>query len=56
MLGMTWEATLNGALDEILRRDRERQAALDALTNMARKHPGLEGDRDLTAARMALLK
>lgn len=56
MLGTTWETVLNGALDEILRRDRERQAALDALTNMARKHPELEDDRDLTAARMALLE
>ena len=56
MLGVTWETILNGALDDISRRDRERQTALDALTHLTRTHPDLEDDTDLTTARLALLR
>lgn len=54
MLGPTYAATIDAALDEISRRDRERQAALDALTRLTRHHPELEADTDLTVARLAL--
>lgn len=54
MLGITYARTIDAALDEISRRDRERQAALDALNSLTRRHPDLEGDLDLTVARLAL--
>lgn len=49
-------AMLDGALDEISRRDKERQTALDALTALIRNRPELEHDNDLTTARIALLR
>ena len=49
-------AMLDGALDEIARRDRDRQTALDALTNLTRRHPDLDTDPDLTVARLSLLR
>lgn len=54
MLGITYARTIDAALDEISRRDRERQAALDALNSLTRRHPDLEADVDLTVARLAL--
>lgn len=52
----TWAERLNGALDEISRRDKDRQTALDALTNLTRRHPDLDTDPDLTVARLILLR
>lgn len=54
--GTTWQNHADAFLDEISRRDRERQTALDALTALIRTHPDLEHDEDLTAARIALLR
>jgi hypothetical protein len=55
MLGMTWERTLNGALDEIGRLHTERDNALDALLELTKTHPELENDPNLMLACMALL-
>lgn len=55
MLGVTWERTLNGALDEISRLQAERDNAMDALTELLKQHPELEGNEHLTLARLALL-
>ena len=54
--GTTWQNHVNAFLDEISRRDHERQTALDALTALIRNHPELEQDDDLTTARIALLR
>lgn len=54
--GTTWQNHVDAFLDEISRRDRERQAALDALTALIRNRPDLENDEDLTAALIALLR
>lgn len=42
MHGITWTTTID--------------AALDALTNLTRRHPDLDTDPDLTLARLALLR
>lgn len=49
-------AMLDGAFDEISRRDHDRQTALDALHDLIRDHPDLEDDTNLTIARLALLR
>lgn len=54
MLGITYARTIDATLDEISRRDRERLAALDALTRLVRRCPDLEVDVDLATARLAL--
>ena len=54
--GTTWQTHVDSFLDEISRRDKDRQAALDALTNLTRRHPDLDTDPDLTVARMSLLR
>lgn len=54
--GTTWHGTVNAFLDELNRRDTDRQSALDALTRLARQHPELDTDADLTEARLALLR
>ncbi|MFB7843618.1 hypothetical protein [Microbacterium sp. NPDC056052] len=54
MLGMTWERTLNGALDEISRLQAERDNAYAALDALLEQHPNLEGNEHLTLARLAL--
>lgn len=56
MHGITWTATVDAALDEISRRDKDRQTALDALTALIRNRPELEHDNDLVTARMCLLR
>lgn len=56
MLGTTWQRTLDAALDDIARRDKERQTALDALTALIREHPDIENDPHMVNARMALLR
>lgn len=56
MHGVTWAAQADAFLDEISRRDRDRQSALDALTRLTRRRPELEADTDLCQARMALLR
>ena len=55
MLGMTWERTLNGALDEISRLQAERDNAMDALTELVKQHPDLDHNEHVTTARLALL-
>nr|WP_274635546.1 hypothetical protein [Microbacterium bovistercoris] len=55
MLGATWTATLDAALDEISRRGREQDNALEAITAFLRQHPEFEQDEHLSIARMALL-
>ena len=55
MLGVTWERTLNGALDEISRLHVERDNALDAIHAFVAAHPEHEWDESLTTARLALL-
>lgn len=54
--GITWQAQADSFLDEISRRDKDRQTALDALTNLTRRHPDLDDDPDLTLARLTLLR
>ena len=54
--GTTWQRHVDAFLDEISRRDHERQAALDALTALIRRRPDLERDPDVTTARLALLR
>ena len=54
--GTTWQTHVDSFLDEISRRDKERQTALDALTALIRNRPELEHDNDLTTARIALLR
>ena len=54
--GITWTTTVDAFLDEISRRDQDRQTALDALTNLIRRHPDLDTDPDLTVARLSLLR
>jgi hypothetical protein len=56
MLGTTWQRTLDAALDDIARRDKERQTALDALTDLIRDHPDIENNPHMVNARMALLR
>lgn len=55
MLGITWSRTLDGALDEISRLHTERDNALDALVQLLKQHPELEGDEHFTLACLALL-
>lgn len=55
MLGMTWAATLDGALDEISRLQREHDNALESVSAFIRRHPEFEDDPDLSNARLALL-
>ena len=54
--GTTWQTHADAFLDEISRRDKDRQTALDALTNLTRRHPDLDTDPDLTVARLSLLR
>lgn len=54
--GITWTAQADAFIDEISRRDKYRQTALDALTNLTRRHPDLDTDPDLTLARLTLLR
>lgn len=54
--GITWTAQADAFIDEISRRDQDRQTALDALTALIRNRPELEHDNDLTTARIALLR
>ncbi len=54
--GITWTTTVDAFLDELTRRDHDRQTALDALTTLTRRHPDLEHDPDLLTARIALLR
>ncbi len=54
--GATWTGMVDAFLDEQIRQDKERQAALDALNRLTRRHPDLDQDPDLTIARMALLR
>ena len=54
--GITWTAQADAFIDEISRRDKDRQTALDALTNLIRRHPDLDDDPDLTVARLSLLR
>lgn len=56
MHGTTWARQADAFIDEISRRDKERQTALDALTALTRRHPDLEDDTDLVTARMCLLR
>jgi len=55
MLGMTWSATLDAALDEISRLQRERDNALDQILEFMKTHPEFEGDVMLCEASLALL-
>ena len=55
MLGMTWQATLDGALDHISQLKTERDNAMDELTAFIREHPEYDQDDHLTTARLALL-
>ncbi len=55
MLGVTWTATLDAALDEISRLRTEHDNALDALMVFITEHPEYDGDEQLTLARLALL-
>lgn len=55
MLGMTWSATLNGALDHISTINAEKDNALDAIGRFLLAHPEHDDDPDLTEARVALL-
>lgn len=55
MLGMTWEATLNGALDEINRHSKDKADALDLITRLVREHPELEDHPLILEARLCLL-
>lgn len=54
MLGRTWEATLNGALDKISELQRDRDDALDAVADFMMAHPEHDTDPNLTIARIAL--
>ena len=54
MLGMTWAATLDGALDEISRLQAEHDNASTALAELVAQHPDLEGNEHLVLARLAL--
>lgn len=54
--GITWQAQADAFIDEISRRDKDRQTALDALTNLTRRHPDLDADPDMLTARLALLR
>lgn len=54
--GTTWQTHADAFLDEISRRDKDRQTALDALTNLTRRHPHLDTDPDMLTARLALLR
>lgn len=54
MLGPTWSATLDAALDEISRLHVERDNALDALAELAKRYPYLEADEHFTLAALAL--
>ena len=56
MHGTTWARQADAFIDEISRRDKDRQTALDALTNLIRRHPDLDTDPDLTVARLSLLR
>lgn len=55
MLGMTWAATLDGALDEISRLQAEHDNASAALDELLEQYPELEGNEHLVLARLALL-
>ncbi|WP_193596091.1 hypothetical protein [Microbacterium sp. YJN-G] len=55
MLGTTWAATLDAALDEISRLQTERDNALDALLELSKQHPELEGNEHFNLACLALL-
>ena len=55
MLGMTWQATLDAALDEISRLHTERDNALEDIAAFLLAHPEHEHDEHLTTARLALL-
>lgn len=54
--GTTWHQKVDAFLDELNRRDRDRQDALDALTQFTKKHPELDDDTDLLKARIALIR
>lgn len=54
--GTTWRVQADAFLDEISRRDHDRQTALDALHDLIRQHPDLETNTHLTVARLALLR
>lgn len=54
--GTTWAAQADAFLDEISRRDHDRQTALDSLHDLIREHPDLETNTHLTVARLALLR
>lgn len=55
MLGMTWQRTLDGALDHINAQSVCMSNALDDLGEFVRNHPEHENDPLLTSARIALL-
>lgn len=55
MLGITWARTLDGALDEISRLHTERANALEAMVELVKDHPELEGNEHFTIACLALL-
>ncbi|MEV8023379.1 hypothetical protein [Microbacterium sp. NPDC080220] len=52
---MTWEATLDGALDHILKLNAEKDNAIDAIGRFLLEHPEFDADLNLTEARVALL-
>lgn len=53
--GRTFEATMNGALEQISRLNTERANALDEITAFLLEHPEHDQDDHLTTARIALL-
>ncbi len=55
MLGMTWSATLDGALDHINAQNTCMANALDDIGTFLLEHPQYEQDPHLTTARIALL-
>ena len=55
MLGTTWQATLDAALDEISRLHTERDNAIDEITAFLLEHPEHEQNDRLTTACLALL-
>ena len=55
MLGNTWTATLDAALDEIARLTRDRNDALDLITRACRETPALDDNPLILEARLVLL-
>ncbi len=54
MLGVTWAATLDAALDEIARLQKDKADADLFLTRFCDAHPRVADDEDLALARLAL--